>query len=331
MSLEPGELVGYIGPNGAGKSTTIKMLTGILVPTSGSSRRRPRPVRTAQRKRAQHRRRLRTTQPTLLGSAADRVVRTASGDLRHSARPLPPKSRRVRRDAGDGRLPAHAGAAAFARTAHARRFCGGACCTIRDRLSRRTDDRTRRGRKEAIRGFIARINNERGTTIILTTHDLADVERLCRRIVLIDTRHDHLRRRFERIKTEYGRFRTLAIRFSRTVPVAAARRRRTDRLHRGQRRALSVRPQPRASRPADSQGKRALSSRRRSIEEPELESIIRRIYVEGYDARRRSACHDFFQQRKKPKIHSSAYVAPSATVSGDVTDRRGVAPSCTAR
>src|SRR3984957_3280494 len=36
MSLEAGELVVYIGPNGAGKSTTIKMLTGILVPTSGS-------------------------------------------------------------------------------------------------------------------------------------------------------------------------------------------------------------------------------------------------------------------------------------------------------
>lgn len=36
FDIEPGELVGYIGPNGAGKSTTIKMLTGILIPTSGS-------------------------------------------------------------------------------------------------------------------------------------------------------------------------------------------------------------------------------------------------------------------------------------------------------
>ncbi|RPJ51378.1 MAG: ATP-binding cassette domain-containing protein, partial [Chloroflexi bacterium] len=35
FTLNEGELVGYLGPNGAGKSTTIKMLTGLLVPTSG--------------------------------------------------------------------------------------------------------------------------------------------------------------------------------------------------------------------------------------------------------------------------------------------------------
>jgi ABC-2 type transport system ATP-binding protein len=35
FDLQEGELVGYLGPNGAGKSTTIKMLTGLLVPTSG--------------------------------------------------------------------------------------------------------------------------------------------------------------------------------------------------------------------------------------------------------------------------------------------------------
>ena len=37
-AVQPGESVGYIGANGAGKSTTIKMLSGILVPTSGSVR-----------------------------------------------------------------------------------------------------------------------------------------------------------------------------------------------------------------------------------------------------------------------------------------------------
>src|SRR5574341_103409 len=38
FDIQPGEMVGYIGPNGAGKSTTIKMLTGILVPTGGEIR-----------------------------------------------------------------------------------------------------------------------------------------------------------------------------------------------------------------------------------------------------------------------------------------------------
>ncbi len=35
FAIQPWELVGYLGPNGAGKSTTIKMLTGLLVPTAG--------------------------------------------------------------------------------------------------------------------------------------------------------------------------------------------------------------------------------------------------------------------------------------------------------
>ena len=36
FNIDEGELVGYIGPNGAGKSTTVKILSGILVPTGGS-------------------------------------------------------------------------------------------------------------------------------------------------------------------------------------------------------------------------------------------------------------------------------------------------------
>src|SRR5438876_1852242 len=38
FSIEPGELVGFLGPNGAGKTTTLKMLAGLLYPTSGSGR-----------------------------------------------------------------------------------------------------------------------------------------------------------------------------------------------------------------------------------------------------------------------------------------------------
>src|SRR5512141_484961 len=38
FTIEPGEGVGFLGPNGAGKTTTLKMLSGLLYPTSGSTR-----------------------------------------------------------------------------------------------------------------------------------------------------------------------------------------------------------------------------------------------------------------------------------------------------
>ncbi len=94
MSLEAGELVGYIGPNGAGKSTTIKMLTGILVPTSGEIRVAGLvPADERKRNARIYRRRLRAAQPALLGSAADRELRAPARDLRDPTRDVQAQSR----------------------------------------------------------------------------------------------------------------------------------------------------------------------------------------------------------------------------------------------
>jgi len=138
--------------------------------------------------------------------------------------------------------------------------------------------------KEAIREFIARINAERGTTVILTTHDLADVERLCRRIVLIDHGSIIYDGDVERIKGEYGRYRTLVVRFDRPTPaphLEGAELESSDgqtarfRFDRNRERAdLLIR-----------QASERYSLEDVTLEEPDLESIIRRIYVEGYDAR----------------------------------------------
>jgi viologen exporter family transport system ATP-binding protein len=135
--------------------------------------------------------------------------------------------------------------------------------------------------KESIRTFIARANAERGTTFILTTHDLADVERLCRRIVLIDQGRVIYDGAIERIKDQYGTHRTLVVEFSEDYPVVAvegaefeSRVGNVARL-RFDRRAIS----------ADQLIRRVTEAycvSDVSIEEPELETIIRQIYVEGY-------------------------------------------------
>jgi viologen exporter family transport system ATP-binding protein len=285
FALEPGELVGYIGPNGAGKSTTIKMLTGILVPTSGEVRvagivpwkRRKENARNigvvfGQRSQLywdlpliesfellraiygvpaeEYRRNLREFVEIL---EMDEFMRTPVRQLS--------LGQRMRGDFAAALL-------------HSPRI------VYLDEPTIGLDVVA----KEAIREFIARINAERGATIVLTTHDLADVERLCRRIVLIDRGTLIYDGDIERIKSEYGRFRTLIVRFAEPIEdphLDGAQLAAIDgtsarfRFDRNQQRAdLLVRQASEHYRVEDV-----------SLEEPDLESIIRRIYVEGYDGR----------------------------------------------
>src|ERR1700689_4241588 len=187
MALEPGELVGYIGPNGAGKSTTIKMLTGILVPTSGIVRvdglvpyeqrkRNARNIGVVFGQRSQ----LYWDLPLIESFELLRAIYGVSAarykaNLDHFTETL---------DMGP-----------FLRTpvrqlSLGQRMRGDfAAAMLHDPRVVFLDEPTIGldvVAKEAIRTFISGVNRERGTTFILTTHDLADVERLCRRIVLID-------------------------------------------------------------------------------------------------------------------------------------------------
>ena len=282
MSLDAGELVGYIGPNGAGKSTTIKMLTGILVPTSGSievagivpwQRRQEnaRNIGVVFGQRSQ----LYWDLPLIESFELLRAIygiRKAQyrANLDHFTEIL---------EMGD-----------FLQTpvrqlSLGQRMRGDfAAAMLHDPRVVFLDEPTIGldvVAKEAIREFIARVNRERGTTFILTTHDLADVEKLCRRIVLIDTGRLIYDGEIERIKERYGTHRTLVVQLAESyedfeVPGAEleSREGKLARL-RFDRKAISAEALI-----------RALTERYQvndiSIEEPELESIIRRIYVEGY-------------------------------------------------
>ena len=136
--------------------------------------------------------------------------------------------------------------------------------------------------KEAIRRFIARVNADRGTTFILTTHDLADVERLCRRIVLIDKGTLIFDGPLERIRERYGTHRVLVVELADTYPDFAI-----EGAELTGREGTIVRLRfDRKTITAEALIRRVTERyaiKDITLEEPELESIIRRIYTEGYD------------------------------------------------
>ena len=285
MSLEAGELVGYIGPNGAGKSTTIKMLTGILVPTSGEIRVAGIVPHASRRANARN-------IGVVFGQRSQLywdLPLVESFELLRAIYGIPADTYRRNLDEFVALLQIDE----FLRTpvrqlSLGQRMRGDfAAAMLHDPRIVYLDEPTIGldvVAKDAIREFIARINVERGTTIILTTHDLADVERLCRRIVLIDQGRIIYDGDVERIKSEYGRYRTLVLRFERATPVPhidGAELESSDglvarfRFDRNRQRAdLLIR-----------QASERYSLEDVTLEEPDLESIIRRIYVEGYTAR----------------------------------------------
>jgi ABC-2 type transport system ATP-binding protein len=283
MALEAGELVGYIGPNGAGKSTTIKMLTGILVPTAGE-------VVVAGLVPYRERKRNARNIGVVFGQRSQLywdLPLIESFELLRAIYNVP----RDRYRANMAHFTELLEMGEFLNTpvrqlSLGQRMRGDfAAAMLHDPQIIYLDEPTIGldvVAKEAIRTFVARVNAERGTTIILTTHDLADVERLCRRIVLIDEGRLVYDGEIERLKEQYGTHRTLVVELSEAQDVAV------DGAEVESRTANIVRLRfDRRTISADQLIRRVTerySVTDVSIEEPELESIIRRIYLEGYAA-----------------------------------------------
>ena len=187
MELEPGELVGYIGPNGAGKSTTIKMLTGILVPTAGT-------IEVAGLVPYERRNENARNIGVVFGQRSQLywdLPLVESFELLRAIYSIPKDRYRENLQRFIEMLEMEP----FLRTpvrqlSLGQRMRGDFAAAMLHNPRIVYLDEPTIGldvvAKEAIREFVRHINQDRGTTIILTTHDLADVERLCRRIILID-------------------------------------------------------------------------------------------------------------------------------------------------
>ena len=187
FTVEPGEVMGYIGPNGAGKSTTIKMLTGILVPTAGQ-------LRVCGLDPVGRRRELARRIGVVFGQRSglwwDLPLADSFALLRAIHR-VPEAAYRARLD----RCVEVLGLSEFLATpvrqlSLGQRMRGEVTAALLHAPDLLVLDEPTVGldlvSKERLRAFLQEVNATDRVTVLLTTHDLADVERLCRRVVVID-------------------------------------------------------------------------------------------------------------------------------------------------
>ena len=186
FSVADGEMVGYIGPNGAGKSTTIKVMTGVLTPDHGICR---IDGRTPWKERKAHVARI----GVVFGQRSqlwwDLPVNDSFDLIRDIYRVPEDRYRKNVRELSEMlslgeilRTPARQ------LSLGQRMRCEIAASLLHDPKVLFLDEPTiglDAASKLAVREFIRSLNRTRGTTILLTTHDMQDIEALTRRIILI--------------------------------------------------------------------------------------------------------------------------------------------------
>ncbi|HLQ80085.1 MAG TPA: ATP-binding cassette domain-containing protein [Brachybacterium sp.] len=188
LRIDRGETVGFVGANGAGKSTTIKMMTGILQPTRGS-------VRVLGRDPVPERRHLAREIGVVFGQ---RSQLWWDLPLRDSYRILGAMHRLTerRREARLERLVEGLDLGGFLdrpvrQLSLGQRMRGEVAAALLHSPALVVLDEPTIGldmvSKEGLRRFLREDRAERGTTLFLTTHDMGDVERLCDRIVVVNS------------------------------------------------------------------------------------------------------------------------------------------------
>jgi ABC-2 type transport system ATP-binding protein len=280
FKLQAGELVGYLGPNGAGKSTTIKMLTGLLVPTSGKvfvNGQIPWQNRSAY---VRHIGAVFGQRTTLWW---DLPVIESLDLLQHIYRiPADQFKENLRSFRNLLDLDPFLYTPVRSLSLGQRMRADLCAALLHDPVLLFLDEPTIGldvVAKERIREFIQYVNRERGVTVILTTHDLTDVEKLCERVLIIDHGRLLFDNRLDDLRNRFGGKRMLRVEFAEAYShpmIDGAELVETD-SHQ------AVYAFSRDSITASELIQR-LSARYRlvdlSVQEPAIEDTIRRIYEE---------------------------------------------------
>ena len=280
FSVQAGEMVGYIGPNGAGKSTTIKMLTGILTPTSGHLR-----VAGLEPQRD------RTTLARRIGVVfGQRSTLWWDLPLRDSFELLQ-KIYRVEQGRFESNLSRYVDLldlrdlldTPVRQLSLGQRMRGEiTAALLHDPEILYLDEPTigldvvSKGR---LRDFLRTLNRERGTTLILTTHDLQDIEALCDRVIVIDRGTAVFDGSLVDLHRSGGSRRTLVVDLldeREPIAVEGAETVRVD----GPRQWLRF-PAEASAAPIVSAVAAAYDVADLSIQEPAIEDVIRDLYLQS--------------------------------------------------
>ncbi len=187
FSIEQGELVGYIGPNGAGKSTTIKILSGILFPSGGRCEVNGL---VPWENRVKHVARIGVVFGQRTQLWWDLPVIESFELLRDIYRVPPPDFARTADELIELlELSPLLDVPVRQLSLGQRMRCDLAASLIHQPDILFLDEPTiglDAVAKLAMRSFVQRQNAERGTTVLLTTHDMDDIEALCNRLLLIN-------------------------------------------------------------------------------------------------------------------------------------------------
>jgi ABC-2 type transport system ATP-binding protein len=283
--VESGEMIGYIGPNGAGKSTTIKMLTGILVPSSGYL---SVDGRVPHQQRVEHVRRIGVVFGQRTQLWWDLPTIESFELLRHIYRVPEQRWRANLREFADLlELEPFLETPVRQLSLGQRMRADLAAALLHEPAILFLDEPTIGldvVAKERIRQFLTDINRARGVTVILTTHDLDDITRLCQRVVLIDHGHVIYDGGLETLRTRFGRQRTLVVDLDGSLDDGpAALQIANAELVRREGPRIWLRFDREATTAAALIADVAARYRIRdlTVEEPEIEGIVRGIYETG--------------------------------------------------
>lgn len=281
FTVERGAAVGYIGANGAGKSTTIKMLTGILVPTSGR-------VRTCGLEPIRRRRELASRIGVVFGqrsqlwwdlplhesftilSAIHRLDpaagRARTAELVAQLEMADTLDTPVRQLSLGQRMRAEVAAALL----HSPEL------VILDEPTIGLDVLS----KQRLREFLRAERRERGTTLLLTTHDMGDIERLCDRVLVVDHGRLAYDGSLDGLGATVGAQRVLVVDLAEPAPplhgLSGARLVAAEGEGMRQRFAFDAETTTAAQLLAEVSARAPV--RDLSIEEPDIEDIVRRLY-----------------------------------------------------